>query len=84
MCRLRNKGQWYEEKVREYYKERFSKEVCQRVKLDKVGFNRITDEDNVLLVGRISEEEVKRAIWSYDSDKSPGPDGFNFGFFKFS
>jgi len=35
------------------------------------------------LVGRISEEEVKRAVWSCDSDKSPSPDGFNFRFIKF-
>ncbi|KAL6563877.1 hypothetical protein OROHE_005117 [Orobanche hederae] len=27
-------------------------------------------------------EEVKEAIDSFDSNKSPGPDGFNFGFLK--
>jgi len=43
----------------------------------------ITEEDNVLLVGRISEEEVKLAVWSCGSDKSLGPDGLNFGFIRF-
>jgi len=46
-------------------------------------FNRITKEDNVLLVGRITEEDVKLAVWSCNNDKSPGPKGFNFGFIKF-
>ena len=71
------------EKLREFYDEGFSGEVCQRVRLNNTSFNRITNEDNVLLVGKISKEEVKRAMWSCDSDKSLGPDGFNFGFIKF-
>jgi len=46
-------------------------------------FKGITREDNEMLVRRISEEEVKEAVWNCDSSKSPGPDGFNFGFIKF-
>jgi len=87
--RSRDKGQWYneqgvvKEKVRDFFKERFSGESSQRVRLDNVEFNRITEEDNASLVGRITEEEVKLAVWSCDNDKSLGPDGFNFGFIKF-
>jgi hypothetical protein len=33
-------------------------------------------------VKSFSVEEVKAAIWGYDSYKSPGPDGVNFGFLK--
>lgn len=29
-----------------------------------------------------SEEEVKQAIWDCEGSKSPGPDGFNFTFYK--
>nr|GEZ49718.1 RNA-directed DNA polymerase, eukaryota [Tanacetum cinerariifolium] len=36
----------------------------------------LVDEDMV------SNEEIKRAIWDCGSDKSPGPDGFTFEFFK--
>jgi len=36
-----------------------------------------------MLVGRITKEEAKRVVWSCDSDKSPGLDGYNFGFIKF-
>nr|GEW82329.1 hypothetical protein [Tanacetum cinerariifolium] len=30
----------------------------------------------------VSKEEVKRAIWDCGIDKSPGPDGFTFGFYR--
>jgi len=80
---VRDNGVWYEnqgevkDKVRMYFKERFSGDDRLSVKLDNASFNRISEEDNIGLVGRISDEEVKEAVWSCDSDKSPGPDGFN-------
>nr|GFC67799.1 RNA-directed DNA polymerase, eukaryota, reverse transcriptase zinc-binding domain protein [Tanacetum cinerariifolium] len=30
----------------------------------------------------ISKEEVKRAMWDCDIDKSPGPDGFSISFYR--
>nr|GEX70371.1 RNA-directed DNA polymerase, eukaryota, reverse transcriptase zinc-binding domain protein [Tanacetum cinerariifolium] len=30
----------------------------------------------------VSKEELKRAVWDCGMDKSPGPDGFTFGFFR--
>nr|GEW92573.1 RNA-directed DNA polymerase, eukaryota, reverse transcriptase zinc-binding domain protein [Tanacetum cinerariifolium] len=30
----------------------------------------------------VSMEEIKRAVWDCGLDKSPGPDGFNFGFYR--
>ncbi|GKF41330.1 RNA-directed DNA polymerase, eukaryota, partial [Tanacetum coccineum] len=30
----------------------------------------------------VSKEEVKRAVWDCETDKSPGPDGFTFGFYR--
>jgi len=85
---VRDNGVWYEDqdvvkdKVKMYFKERFSDDDRLSVKLDNACFNRIAEEDNIRLVGRISEEEVKEAVWSCGSDKSPRPDGFNFGFIK--
>ncbi|GKU96282.1 hypothetical protein SLEP1_g9530 [Rubroshorea leprosula] len=29
-----------------------------------------------------NKDEIKEAVWDYDSSKSPGPDGFNFRFVK--
>lgn len=39
-------------------------------------------EENEKLTSRFSEDEVRQAIWECDSTKSPGPDGFNMGFYK--
>ncbi|GKB09037.1 RNA-directed DNA polymerase, eukaryota, reverse transcriptase zinc-binding domain protein [Tanacetum coccineum] len=30
----------------------------------------------------VSNEEIKRAVWDCGIDKSPGPDGFTFGFYR--
>jgi len=69
-------------KVCEFFEERFARnDVCQ-VRLDKVDFNSISEADNEVLVGEFSDEEVKAAVWGCDSSKSPGPNGFNFGFIK--
>jgi len=69
--------------VRYFYKFKFSGDVCQHVRLDNIDFNKITDEDNAMLIRSISEEGIKDVVWSCDSVKSLGPDGFNFGFIKF-
>jgi len=42
----------------------------------------ITEKDNLSLVRKITEEKVKHVVWSYDSDKCPSSDDFNFGFIK--
>ncbi|GKB44168.1 RNA-directed DNA polymerase, eukaryota, reverse transcriptase zinc-binding domain protein, partial [Tanacetum coccineum] len=34
------------------------------------------------LENNISNEEIKRAVWDCGVDKSPGPDGFTFGFYR--
>lgn len=38
--------------------------------------------DNEFLTAPFLEDEIKEAIWSCNSDKSPGPDGFSFNFIK--
>ncbi|GKF79495.1 hypothetical protein Tco_0235063, partial [Tanacetum coccineum] len=34
------------------------------------------------LEAEVSNEEIKKAVWDCGVDKSPGPDGFTFGFYK--
>ena len=70
-------------KTRVFFKDRFAKKEDCQVRLDNVRFNSISTEDNKLLVGDFSEEEIRAAIWNCDSSKSPDPDGFNFGFIKY-
>ena len=42
----------------------------------------VTIFQNASLVAPISDEEIKRAIFSLGCNKSPGPDGFNPAFFQ--
>jgi len=82
-------GQWCDHKekvkakVKEFFKAIFDGMSEPKVKLDNVRFNSMSDEENVLLVGTVFDEEVKDAVCSCDSSKSPSPDSFNFSFIKF-
>ncbi|KAL8547280.1 hypothetical protein ACS0TY_006850 [Phlomoides rotata] len=49
---------------------------------DSLFHKKLEAEGNMFLVAAFSREEIKQAIWSCDSNGSPGPDGFSFGFFK--
>lgn len=42
----------------------------------------ISGYQNEMLCVNFTKEEVKSAIWSCDSSKSPGPDAFSFAFIK--
>ena len=42
----------------------------------------INDEDNDVILDQITEEEVKKAVFSMKAYKAPGPDGFPPAFFQ--
>ncbi|GKB22655.1 RNA-directed DNA polymerase, eukaryota, partial [Tanacetum coccineum] len=44
--------------------------------------NRLSSEQVVNLETRISTDEIRSAVWGCGVDKSPGPDGFTFDFFR--
>lgn len=46
------------------------------------GFSCLTQEQRDGLEIMPSREEIKRAVWSCESTKAPGYDGFNLGFVK--
>ena len=71
------------DKIRNFFKSRFDRVEGVSVRLDNAAFSLVSGEENRMLVEAFSEEEVKLAVWSCESSKSPGPDGFNFGFLKF-
>ncbi|PKI40248.1 hypothetical protein CRG98_039366 [Punica granatum] len=43
---------------------------------------RVSEEHKLSLTKAVTSEEVKRTLWAMDSDKAPGPDGFNVHFYK--
>ena len=50
--------------------------------IDGIDWSPITNEDAVDLVRPFEEEEVKKAVFDCDGNKSPGPDGFTLAFFQ--
>ena len=81
-------NEWCEEpsrvkgEVLRFYKERFTGSRQIQLLLDNVPVPNINSEDNRALIKVIFMEEVKQVVWDCGSNKSPGPDGFNFSFFK--
>ncbi|CAJ2644149.1 unnamed protein product [Trifolium pratense] len=68
--------------VKLHFEKNFVEECVDRPFLSGIGFNSLNDDDNLTLMEPFGEEEVREVIWNCDGNKSPGPDGFNFNFFK--
>jgi hypothetical protein len=47
--------------------------------LEGVGFDKLNVAQNNQLIAPFCMEEIRMAAWDYDNNKSPGPDGVNFG-----
>lgn len=47
----------------------------------ELNFKRLRDVDVARLEKPFSIEKIKEAVWSCDTEKAPGPDGFNLCFF---
>ncbi|GJR29733.1 RNA-directed DNA polymerase, eukaryota [Tanacetum coccineum] len=65
-----------------HFKNRFEQSSHQGIQLEMDFVNRITSDQNDVLEGEVSNEEVKKAVWDCGVDKAPGPDGFTFGFYR--
>nr|GEV38671.1 RNA-directed DNA polymerase, eukaryota, reverse transcriptase zinc-binding domain protein [Tanacetum cinerariifolium] len=83
-----SEGIWIEEpnsvknEFLSHFKERFDSPCSSRLLLDRVFPNRLSVEQNLDLERNMTNEEIKRAVWDCDTDKSPGPDGFTFVFIE--
>ena len=81
-------GDWVEEpttvkaEVCRFFQMRFQDPLQSRPLLNGISFNCIGQQENCMLVGRFSEEEIKSVVWECGSEKSSGPDGINFKFIK--
>ncbi|GJW13202.1 RNA-directed DNA polymerase, eukaryota [Tanacetum coccineum] len=65
-----------------HFKSRFQQphQACLNINMD---FPRnLTSTQQANLEIEVTNEEVKRAVWDCGVDKSPGPDGFTFGFYR--
>lgn len=65
-----------------HFASQFSKPSTSRFCLIDDFLNRLSVEQGCSIEEEITREEIKRAVWDCSSDKSLGPDGFTFAFFK--
>ncbi|GJW03946.1 RNA-directed DNA polymerase, eukaryota [Tanacetum coccineum] len=65
-----------------YFKKRFEYPQESRLHL-KLNFPKTLTSDQLTdLECEVSKDEIKRAVWYCETDKSPGPDGFTFVFYR--
>jgi len=66
----------------DYYSILFQPPDTTRAHLGPMGFKRLSEESASWLESPVTIEEIKDSVWSCDGDKSPGPDDFNFKFYR--
>nr|ABD32615.1 RNA-directed DNA polymerase, putative [Medicago truncatula] len=65
-----------------HFAEHFQSTNVERPSVANLNFRSLSVSEGVSLIKHFSVQENKEAVWDCDSDKSPGPDGINFGFIK--
>ncbi|GKA84909.1 RNA-directed DNA polymerase, eukaryota [Tanacetum coccineum] len=65
-----------------HFKNFFDRPSSSRLLLDMVFPNRLNIDQQVDMEMNVTREEIKRAVWDCDTDKSSRPDGFTFGFYR--
>ncbi|XP_035843953.1 uncharacterized protein LOC110931403 [Helianthus annuus] len=63
-------------------KDKFKESAVLRPTIGMENCMCLSAEDGAFLTKKFSCEEIKKAVFECGSDRAPGPDGFNFRFFK--
>ncbi|GJZ58078.1 RNA-directed DNA polymerase, eukaryota [Tanacetum coccineum] len=81
-------GTWYTDPIlvkkafKDHYEARFNKPTKARLKLSFSFPNRLSTDQVADLERHVSHDEIRLAVWDCGVNKSPGPDGFTFEFFR--
>nr|GEZ51858.1 RNA-directed DNA polymerase, eukaryota [Tanacetum cinerariifolium] len=67
---------------RSHFADRFQDPGSKRGSLNFLFLNRLSNDHILDLESSISNDEIRTAVWGCGVDKSPGPDGFTFEFFR--
>nr|GEZ16231.1 RNA-directed DNA polymerase, eukaryota [Tanacetum cinerariifolium] len=67
---------------RDHFASRYKKPVDSRLKLNIQFPNRLSSKQVEILDNGVSRAEIRDAVWGCGVNKSPGPDGFTFEFFR--
>ncbi|GJV60638.1 RNA-directed DNA polymerase, eukaryota [Tanacetum coccineum] len=66
----------------QHFSSRFNKPDASRATINMRYPKALTYDQQNELESEVSNVEIKRAVWDCGTDKSPGPDGFTFGFYR--
>ncbi|GKD15265.1 RNA-directed DNA polymerase, eukaryota [Tanacetum coccineum] len=81
-------GEWVDEpnrvkeEFRSHFAMRFQAPVVNRSKLNFQFPKRLNSDQVAELENPITRDEIRKAVWGCGENKSPGPDGFTFDFFR--
>ncbi|GJV79890.1 RNA-directed DNA polymerase, eukaryota [Tanacetum coccineum] len=70
------------QEFRRHFTDRFQDPGSRRGSLNFPFPNRLNNDQILELESPISNEDIRTAVWGCGVDKSPGPDGFTFEFFR--
>ncbi|GKC90473.1 hypothetical protein Tco_1151122 [Tanacetum coccineum] len=70
------------EEFRLHFANRFRAPVDTRYKLNYTFPNKLQPDQMATLESPVSRDEVRNTVWGCGENKSPGPDGFSFEFFR--
>lgn len=89
ISRLKNKdGDWVDwgsglkEVMKDYYKDLFTASNTNYTRVTDCITQKISASQNAMLLDHVDSSEVRKAVFQMHPDKSPGPDGFNPGFYQ--
>ncbi|GKB76812.1 RNA-directed DNA polymerase, eukaryota, partial [Tanacetum coccineum] len=81
-------GEWVDDpsrvkdEFRAHFADRFQSPTSNRCKLNFVFPNRLDSDRAIELESPVTCDEIRKAVWACGENKSPGPDGFTFEFFR--
>lgn len=70
------------EEAKKFYENVFTESVVSRPIFDNLVLPSISVHNSIMLEKLFEEEEVRKVIWSFGTNKSPGPDGYTMEIFK--
>lgn len=65
-----------------HFKRRFDQSQVSHLHLDIDFPYKLNLDQHANLENDVTKDEIKRAVWNCGIDKSSGPDGFTFGFYR--
>ncbi|GJR55448.1 RNA-directed DNA polymerase, eukaryota [Tanacetum coccineum] len=81
-------GEWIVEPIRvkeafrNHFASRFHHPSSGRSHINFTFPNRLSQEQTKYLENHVSMDEIRKAVWDCGENKSPGPDGYTFEFFR--